>query len=138
MNIVLIVAVVIIIASALAGLGRGLIKSILSTFALIVAIVLALQIMPYGTKLLKTTQLYTTINDSIQSAFEDKLEVVTEGVGQQMEGNFRIFGVRFQLHYLPDPKCHFPDGVLSGHLYYFEDHRLYAGYAQPYPHCQRA
>ena len=85
MNIVLIVAVVIIIASALAGLGRGLIKSILSTFALIVAIVLALQIMPYGTKLLKTTQLYTTINESIQSAFEDKLEVATEGVGQQMD-----------------------------------------------------
>ena len=49
MNIVLIVAVIILIASALAGFGRGLVKSVFSTFALIVAIVLAVQVMPYGT-----------------------------------------------------------------------------------------
>ena len=68
-NIVLIVAVLIVLASAFIGFGRGLIKSVFSTFALIVAIVLALQIMPYGTKFLKTTPLYTNINDSIQYVF---------------------------------------------------------------------
>lgn len=92
-NIVLIVAVLIVLASAFIGFGRGLIKSVFSTFALIVAIVLALQIMPYGTKFLKTTPLYTNINDSIQSAFDDKLQVATEGVGQQMEAIDQMDGM---------------------------------------------
>lgn len=85
MNIVLIASVIILLASAFAGWGRGLIKSIFSTFALVVAIVLALQIMPYGTRFLKTTPLYTNINESIQAAFDDKIQVATDGVGQQME-----------------------------------------------------
>lgn len=85
MNIVLIVAVIILIASALAGFGRGLVKSVFSTFALIVAIVLAVQIMPYGTKLLRTTPLYTSINDSIQASLEDQFQVAAQGAGEQME-----------------------------------------------------
>lgn len=85
MNIVLIVAVIILIASALAGFGRGLVKSVFSTFALIVAIVLAVQVMPYGTKLLRTTPLYTSINDSIQASLEDQFQVAAQGAGEQME-----------------------------------------------------
>lgn len=85
MNIVLIVAVIILIVSALAGFGRGLVKSVFSTFALIVAIVLAVQVMPYGTKLLRTTPLYTSINDSIQASLEDQFQVAAQGAGEQME-----------------------------------------------------
>lgn len=83
-NIVLIVTILILIVSALIGLGRGLIKSVFSTFALIVAVVLAIQIMPYGTKLLKTTPVYTSINSSIEKAIDDKLQVSAEGVSAQM------------------------------------------------------
>lgn len=85
MNITLIIAAVILIASALIGFGRGLIKSIFSTFALIVAIVLAIQAMPYGTKFLKQTPLYTTINESIQETVDRQIQISAEGVSQQME-----------------------------------------------------
>ena len=85
MNITLIIAAVILIGSALIGFGRGLIKSIFSTFALIVAIVLAIQAMPYGTKFLKQTPIYTTINESIQETVDRQIQISTEGVSQQME-----------------------------------------------------
>ncbi len=85
MNFVLIIAVLIIIVSAFAGLGRGFIKSIFATFSLVVAVVLAVQIMPYGTNLLKNTGLYTSINDSIQASFDDQLATAAGGVSQQME-----------------------------------------------------
>ena len=73
------------IASALAGFGRGLVKSVFSTFALIVAIVLAIQIMPYGTKLLRNTPLYTNINESIQASLDGQLQTAAQGAGEQME-----------------------------------------------------
>ncbi len=85
MNIVLIAAIIILIASALIGFGRGLVKSVFSTFALIVAIVLAIQIMPYGTRLLRQTPIYTNIYNSIQSSLDDQLQTSAEGVSQQME-----------------------------------------------------
>lgn len=83
-NFVLLAAVLILIVSALIGLGRGLIRSVFSTFALIVAVVLAIQIMPYGTKLLKATPVYTSINSSIEKTIDDKLQVTAEGVSGQM------------------------------------------------------
>lgn len=85
MNLVLITAIIILIVSAFAGLGRGLVKSVFSTFALVVAIVLAIQIMPYGTRLLRQTPIYTNIHDSIQSSLDEQLQTSAEGVSQQME-----------------------------------------------------
>ena len=84
MNIVLIIALVILIAGALTGLARGLVKSVFATFSLIVAVVLAFQMMPYGTKLLKETPVYTSINSSVSDVIEEKIQVSMDGVSGQM------------------------------------------------------
>lgn len=83
MNIVLIITAIILIVSMIIGGFRGLIKSIFSTFALIVALVLAIQLMPYGSKVLRKTPVYTSINNSIQSSIDEKLQVPVTTVSQQ-------------------------------------------------------
>lgn len=93
MNIVLIVAAVIVILTASTGYWRGLIRSVFATFALVVGIVLALQVMPYGTKLLRATVVYESIHDTIKESFDEKLQMSTSGVSQQMEAIESMEGV---------------------------------------------
>lgn len=83
-NIVLIATLLIVAVCAVIGLARGLIKSVFATFSLIVAVVLAIQIMPYGTKLLKATPVYVSINESISQSLNDKIQVSMDGVSGQM------------------------------------------------------
>ena len=85
MNTVAIIALALLVVLGLIGMGKGLIKTVFTTFSLIVAIVLAVQVMPYGTKFLKETKLYTTINERIAESINDKMQVSVEGVTGQMD-----------------------------------------------------
>ena len=85
MNTVAIIALAILIVMGLIGMGKGLVKTVFATFSLIVAIVLAVQVMPYGTKILKETKIYTTINDGIAASINDKMQVSIDGVSGQMD-----------------------------------------------------
>ncbi len=85
MNIVAIIALAILVVFGLIGLGKGLVKTVFATFSLIVAIVLAVQVMPYGTKFLKETRLYTTINERIADSVNDKIQISVDGVSGQMD-----------------------------------------------------
>lgn len=84
-NVVLIVAILIIVAGAVNGWRRGFIKSIFSTFSLIVSIVLAVQAMPYIADYLADTQLYTMVYNGVEGIFDDRLTQVEEDVSQQTE-----------------------------------------------------
>ncbi len=85
MNTVAIVALAILVILGLIGMGKGLIKTVFATFSLIVAIVLAVQVMPYGTKFLKETPVYTTIHERIAHSLDDKMQIPVEGVTNQMD-----------------------------------------------------
>ena len=85
MNTAAIIALALLVVLGLIGMGKGLIKTVFTTFSLIVAIVLAVQVMPYGTKFLKETKLYTTINERIADSINDKMQVSVEGVTGQMD-----------------------------------------------------
>ena len=85
MNTAAIIALALLVVLGLIGMGKGLIKTVFTTFSLIVAIVLAVQVMPYGTKFLKETKLYTTINERIAESINDKMQVSVEGVTGQMD-----------------------------------------------------
>ena len=85
-NIPALVAAAIVVIRGFIGMGRGIVKSVFATFSLVVAIVLALQVMPYGTKFLKETSVYTTINETVSGTVNYKIQMsVDDGVSSQMD-----------------------------------------------------
>ena len=129
MNLVLIIAIIILIVSAFAGLGRGLVKSVFSTFALVVAIVWLFRSCPMARVccgrrpfiLISMTVFKAVWMNSCRllpkgsaSRWEtiDQMENMPDFIKDLLKSNtmpkcmrrwaFRVFGICIQLYYCSD------------------------------------
>lgn len=108
MNIVSIIAIIIILLQVLTGMRRGLIKTIFSTFAFAVAIIVAIQFGPMVSRLFQDTSLYTNINERIeQSIFpaEDIQEIDEDQENSDQEDVTRVTDQVELINNLPLPQA---------------------------------
>jgi uncharacterized membrane protein required for colicin V production len=86
MNIILIITGVIILLGVLNGLRKGLISSVFSVFALFAAMALAAYGGPYAAKFLRTTAVYSTVYDTVETNISEKLTIeMPTQTGEQIE-----------------------------------------------------
>lgn len=86
MNIIFIIVIVILLLGILNGLRKGLISSVFSVFALFAAMALAAYGGPYAAKFLRTTAVYSTVYDTVETNISEKLTLeMPAQTGEQIE-----------------------------------------------------
>ncbi|MBR0085061.1 MAG: CvpA family protein [Lachnospiraceae bacterium] len=85
-NLVFIIVLAIIGINMFIGWRRGFIKMIFRLIFVGAAIMLTIWLMPYGTKLLQKTPIYSTISDKIESNIDEKVpSAIDSKVSEQIE-----------------------------------------------------
>jgi len=85
MNIILLIAILILILSALNGYRQGFIKAVFSIFIMIVSLILASQLMPVVGKVLQKTPIYTAVNENIESVIVSSVTMPVDKVTEQVD-----------------------------------------------------
>ena len=85
-NYVLIASIAIVALSTYIGFRKGLLLTVYSAGAMLIAIALAYILMPYGTKLLKQTGIYDVVYEKVNDAVNDVMgSGDTDNKGEQAE-----------------------------------------------------
>lgn len=85
MNILTWVAIAIILAYALNGLRRGLVRTVFATFTTVIAIAVAINISPYISRSLQKTVLFDMISENIEASLFGELDEEPLKVADQTE-----------------------------------------------------